>query len=190
MLLHRKQTYQWKLKTWFEYFVKFLSILLADKFFKIPKSFKYQKQLPEMFYKESVLSSLSKFTGKDLCQSFLFKCFPVNFERFSRTPFSQNTSGRLLLKYCSPIFLSLKMNQETKKQETLRVVTIAMIWFTLASFWKFQYFRRSIYSPVEYPWWSFCYENSKPWSIFLDVCLGFWIHLCFQLKTLQNVLFL
>ena len=115
MLLHRKQTYQWKLKTWFEYFVKFLSILLADKFFKIPKSFKYQKQLPEMFYKESVLSSLSKFTGKDLCQSFLFKCFPVNFERFLRTPFSQNTSGRLLLKYCLPISLSLKMNQETKK---------------------------------------------------------------------------
>ena len=26
------------------------------------------------------------------------RCFPVNFEKFLRTPFSQNTSGRLLLR--------------------------------------------------------------------------------------------
>ena len=29
------------------------------------------------------------------------KCFPVNFAKYSRTPFLQNTSGRLLLKFTS-----------------------------------------------------------------------------------------
>ena len=34
--------------------------------------------------------------------------------------------------------------------ETLHVVTIAMIWSTLDSFRKFQYFRRHIYNSVEH----------------------------------------
>ena len=36
------------------------------------------------------------------------------------------------------------------KQETLGVVTVAMISSTLASFRKFQYFQRPIYNPVEH----------------------------------------
>ena len=58
----------------------------------------------------------AKFTGKRLCQSLFFNkvaglkpatllkkrlwhwCFPVNFVKFLRTPFSQNTSWRQLLK--------------------------------------------------------------------------------------------
>ena len=68
-----------------------------------------------MLYKKSVLRNFTKFTGKHLCQSFFFnkvaglrpatllkkrlwhRCFPVNFVKFLRTPFLQNTSGRLLL---------------------------------------------------------------------------------------------
>ena len=64
---------------------------------------------------KGVLRNYTKFTGKDLCQSLFFskvtssrsatslkkrlwyKCFPVNFAKFLRTPFLQNTSGRLLL---------------------------------------------------------------------------------------------
>ena len=55
---------------------------------------------------------LRNFTGKHLCQSLFFnkvaallikrlwhRCFPVNFAKFLRTPFLQNTSGQLLLKY-------------------------------------------------------------------------------------------
>ena len=52
-----------------------------------------------------------KFTGKHLCQSLFFnkvaglrpllknwhRCFPVNFAKFLRTPFLQNSSGRLFL---------------------------------------------------------------------------------------------
>ena len=63
--------------------------------------------------RKGVLWNLAKFTGKHLCQSLFFnkvkpatllkkrlwyKCFPVNFAKFLRTYFSQNTSGRLLLK--------------------------------------------------------------------------------------------
>ena len=65
--------------------------------------------------KNSILKNFSKFTGKDLSQGLFFnkvaglrpatflkkrpwhRSFPVNFEKFSRTPFLQNTSGRLLL---------------------------------------------------------------------------------------------
>ena len=65
--------------------------------------------------KKGVLRNFTKFTGKHLCQSLFFnkvaglrpttllkkrlcyRCFPVNFAKFLRTPFLQNTSGRLLL---------------------------------------------------------------------------------------------
>ena len=65
--------------------------------------------------KKGVRRNFTKFTGKHLCQSFFFnkvagvrlvtllkkrlwhRCFPVNFVKFLRTPFLQNTFGRLLL---------------------------------------------------------------------------------------------
>ena len=53
--------------------------------------------------KKGFLRNFSKFTGKHLCERLLKKslwhwCFPVNFAKFLRTPFLQNTSRRLLLK--------------------------------------------------------------------------------------------
>ena len=77
-----------------------------------------QKPLPEVFCKKGVLRNFAKFTGRPLRQSLFFnkvaglspatllktslwrKCFPVNFAKFLRTPFLQNTSGRL------PLFLT------------------------------------------------------------------------------------
>ena len=68
--------------------------------------------------KQGVLRNFTKFTGKYLCQNIIVnkvaglrpatllkkrlwhRCFPVNFVKFLRTRFLQNTSGRLLL-YCS-----------------------------------------------------------------------------------------
>ena len=65
--------------------------------------------------RKGVLRNFAKFTGKHLCQSLFFNkvsgsgpatlfkkrlwymCFPVNFAKFLRAFFSQNTSGRLLL---------------------------------------------------------------------------------------------
>ena len=54
------------------------------------------------------------------------------------------------------------------KQETLRVVAIAMICSTLASLWKFQHFRRPIYNSVKHLWWSFYCKNSTPVSVFTE----------------------
>ena len=65
--------------------------------------------------KKGILKNFAKFTGKRLCQSLFLnkveglspstlskkwlwhRCFPVNFAKFLRTPFLQNTSGRLVL---------------------------------------------------------------------------------------------
>ena len=62
---------------------------------------------------KGVLKNFAKFRGKHLCQVLFFikvasptsllkkrlwhRCFPVNFAKFLRIPFSLNTSGRLLL---------------------------------------------------------------------------------------------
>ena len=68
--------------------------------------------------RKGVLRNFAKLTGKYKCQSPFFnkvaglrpatlskkrlwhRCFPVNFAKFLRTPFLQNTYGRLLL----PVF--------------------------------------------------------------------------------------
>ena len=51
--------------------------------------------------RKDVLRNFAKSTGKHLCQRPTKKgwhsCFPVNFAKFLRTSFFQNTSGRLLL---------------------------------------------------------------------------------------------
>ena len=71
---------------------------------------------PEVFCKKGVIRNFVKFTGKHLCQSLSFltklqackvaglrpatllkkrlwhSCFPVNFAKFLRTPFLQNTN--------------------------------------------------------------------------------------------------
>ena len=83
-----------------------------------PDSFSYV--FFEMLYrkcslKKVILRSFAKITRKHMCQSLLFnevaglkpatllkkrlcyRCFVVNFAKFLRTPFSQNTSGWLLL---------------------------------------------------------------------------------------------
>ena len=70
---------------------------------------------PEVFCKKGVLRNFAKFTGKHLCQSLFFnkaaglrpttllkkrlwhRCFPVNFVKFLRTTFLQNSSKWLLL---------------------------------------------------------------------------------------------
>ena len=82
---------------------------------------------PHVFCKKDVLENFAKFTEKHLCQSLFInkvaglcqslfinkvaglrpatllkkrlwhRCFPVNFAKFLRTPFLQNTSWRLLL---------------------------------------------------------------------------------------------
>ena len=71
--------------------------------------YKPQKQPPEVFYKKGVLENFATSKENHLCWSLFLacsfiktrphnSCFPVNFEKLLRTSFSQNASGRLLLK--------------------------------------------------------------------------------------------
>ena len=50
--------------------------------------------------RKGVLRNFANFRGKHLCQvlsGLWHRCIPVNFAKFLKTPFSQNTSGQLLL---------------------------------------------------------------------------------------------
>ena len=69
----------------------------------------------KVFCKRGILRNFTKFFGKHLCQGLFFnkvagpgtatllkkrlwhRCFPVNFAKFLRIPFSKNTSRRLLI---------------------------------------------------------------------------------------------
>ena len=100
---------------------------------------KCQKQPPEVFYKKGVLRNFTKFTGKHLCQSLSFnkvadlrpatllkkrlwhRCFPVNFVKFLRTPFLQNTAGRLLLKCKCLSVTRFFYNQHFYKQRQVKM---------------------------------------------------------------------
>ena len=71
----------------------------------------FQKQLPEVFYKETVLNKLF-FTGKHLCWSvFLIKlqvqaqylCFSVNIAKFLGTSFLENICEWLVLSFVKAI---------------------------------------------------------------------------------------
>ena len=75
---------------------------------------KYRSSHQKCSMKKGVLRNFAKFTEKHLCHSLFFnkvaglrpatllkkrlwyRCFPVNFAKFLRTPILQNTSGRLL----------------------------------------------------------------------------------------------
>ena len=55
-----------------------------------------QKQPPEGFFKKGAMRNFAEFTRKHLYRN-PFWCFLVNFAKFARTPFLQNSTGRLLL---------------------------------------------------------------------------------------------
>ena len=74
-----------------------------------------------------------------------------------------STGGTKTWSYKSYIKTQMK-SKENKK--TLCIITMVMICSSLASLWKFQYFRGSIYDPVKYLWWSLYCKNSEPLSIF------------------------
>ena len=79
------------------------------KHFTQMTSKKIQKQPPEVFYEKGCSQKFHKIHRKATVPESLFlktllkkrlwhKYFPVNFVKFLKTPFLQNTSGRLLLK--------------------------------------------------------------------------------------------
>ena len=87
-----------------------------------------------------VLTNVAKFIGKHLCHSLFFnkvaglrsatllkkrlwhRCFPVNFAKFLRKPFLQNTSRRLLLKVVNLLFY-FRVFVSEKRKCTLNITT-------------------------------------------------------------------
>ena len=65
----------------------------------------HRTNCPEVFCKKVVLRKIAKFTAKHLClrpatllkKRLWHRCFPVNFAKFLRLPFLQNSSKPLLL---------------------------------------------------------------------------------------------
>ena len=91
--------------------------------------------------KIGALRNFAKFTGKHLCQSLRpatllkkrlwYRCFPVNFAKFSRTPFLQNTSGWLLSANMkmnhSGFWLSTFQNFKAKKKSCCELLPLLNI---------------------------------------------------------------
>ena len=83
---------------------------------RVTANFICRSSLPEVFCKKRVLRNFTKFTGKHLRQSVLlrhatllkktlwYRCFPVSYVKFLRTPFLQNTSGGC---FCSRSLFSI-----------------------------------------------------------------------------------
>ena len=82
-----------------EFFYNSFFTELIGATYSINRSQCFQKQPLEVFCNEGVLRNFAKFTGKHLCQRLWHGRFPVNFGKFLRTTFLQNTSGRLLLSF-------------------------------------------------------------------------------------------
>ena len=78
-----------------------------NKKIKNTDHWKYRSSRPEVFCKKGVLRNSTKFTGKHLCQClrpatllkkrFFYRCFPVGFVKFLRTPFCKEHLWWLLL---------------------------------------------------------------------------------------------
>ena len=70
----------------------------------------FQKQLPEVFLE---ISQNSQENNATLLKKWLWhRCLPVNFAKFLRTPFLDNTSGRLLLFFSEKfIFANLTLKR-------------------------------------------------------------------------------
>ena len=82
--------------------VKNKTIFVLMEGFHMPqRQISLQKKRPEVFWKKGVLSQslfFNKVAGFSLWKEKLWhRCFHVYFVKFLRTPFLQNTSGRLLL---------------------------------------------------------------------------------------------
>ena len=73
---------------------------------------------------KGVLRNFTKFTGNTCTRvSFLIKLHALNFAEFTRTPFLQNTSGRLFLWY-----LDFQLNIFTMLHDTSRFERTKIVW--------------------------------------------------------------
>ena len=112
-----------------------------------------QKQPSKGFFKESVMRNFAEFTRKYLCRHLFFdkfklsisstslkaslqcRCFLVNFAKFVRTPFLQNTTGPLLLIIAVSITVKGELANEDLNYDTKTKVYVP-IWARNVSYQK------------------------------------------------------
>ena len=110
----------------------------------------FRSSRPEVFCRKVVLRNFSKITGKDLCQDFFFnkvaalrpatllkkrlwhRCFPVNYEKFLRTHFLQNTIGGCFLLL---IYINYSIVNFTSKTIWGYMLLMISIHLFLSSYW-------------------------------------------------------
>ena len=73
----------------------------------------FQKQLPDVFYKKSVLQNFTKFTGKHLCRSLIFNEVSLA-QMFSQDFYKifKNTSGFCFWSFSKYIWKSIKSKRK------------------------------------------------------------------------------
>ena len=67
---------------------------------------------------KKVLGEISQNSQENICTGIHFWCFLVNFEKFARTPFLQNSTGRLLLIIAVSIVAKGVLANQTVNYET------------------------------------------------------------------------
>ena len=91
-------------------------------------------------------------------KSLWHRCFPVNFARFVRTPFLQNTSGRLLLSFR---WLKLSLNLERSFTEKMEFDFILINCDILPFYILMQQGKND-------DWKTLVLQNSSSWRFWLD----------------------
>ena len=120
----------------------------------------YRSSRPEVFCKKGVLRNFAKITEKHLCQSLFFnkvaglrlwyRCFPVNFAKFLRTPFLTEHLRWMLL-YLVSLFSSLvnwlsppQAKNLIRSVAILQPTTALFTWFFSKTHWMVEIFIRSV----------------------------------------------
>ena len=130
--------------------------------------------------RKGVRRNFTKFTGKHLCQSLFFdkvagmrsatflknrlwqRCFPVSFVKFLSTPFSQNTSWRLLLPFI-PQYFSLIFDLNVTLNDISLIVHVSKCWWYFSilqsnlNFWSWSYLDKGFIDNS----WLYSFDNDR-----------------------------
>ena len=118
----------------------------------------FAKNMKTPVFRDSFLIKLQSLPATSLKRSFWHRCFPVNFAKFLRTAYSQNTSGRLLLNiFCLRLVIVARIVFVTCFFTTLPVIkfhwlctngfyiecicyslNLLQIWYQSSNYWKCQ----------------------------------------------------
>ena len=96
------------------------------------KKFK-ECQPSEAFFKKHVMLNFRELTKKASVLKSLFWCFLVNFEKYVRTPFLQNSNGRLLLIIAVSMVAKEVLANETTNYDT-KTKAYLLIWARSVSY--------------------------------------------------------